>query len=103
MNRSVLLSAALALGDCSPEGGQYQAITINTGIAEPGAYQETIMTRIEASGAEPRLKEKSYVHCLKEGDDPVRRELTEKIDRLCVGSTLRFEGGSIDGDANCLW
>ena len=35
--------------------------------------------------------------------DPVRRELTEKLDRLCVGSTLRFEGGSIDGEADCLW
>ena len=103
MNRSVFLSVALALAACSSEAGQYQAITINTGIAEPGAYQETIMTRIEASGAEPRVKEKSHAHCLKEGDDPVRRELTEKFDRLCVGSTLRFEGGSIDGEANCLW
>ena len=68
INRGVFPSIALALAACSSEAGQYQAITLNSGIAEPGAYQKTHMTRIEAPGAEPRIKEKSYTRCLKEGD-----------------------------------
>ena len=103
MNRAVSLSLVMALTACEAQPGQYQAVAVTTDIAEPGAFEEVTVTRVQPAGGQPRVDEDRKTHCLKEGDAPVRRELTEKFDRLCVGSTLRFERGSIDGEANCFW
>ena len=102
LTRAVTALFACLLAACEQQDRQFHALSLDL-VPVPGAYAETMVTTKMPVGEAPRNEEKQRDHCLKDGPDPVRQEVTEKFDGLCSGPPLKFADGRISGSRQCLW